>query len=73
MTQFITDLGIYPPTCLPVDVDQTELVEATTHGDSWRTFVSIRTGETHDCSEYYTQMMREYEISNNTIETENRG
>lgn len=46
------DHGTMPPTCFPVGMDQSNLVNVSRVGDSWARFIDTATGKEVDCAEY---------------------
>lgn len=56
--QFEIDRSMDPPSCLPTDLDTSNLIDITRFGDSWRKYLDVMTNKVHDGVEYY-KLMRE--------------
>lgn len=56
--QFDVDHSTMPPSCLPTDLDRSNLMDITRLGDSWKRYVDTKTGETHDGSVYIAEAWR---------------
>jgi hypothetical protein len=50
---YTVDLSTMPPSCLPTDLDGSNLVDITRMGDPWRRYLDTHTGKTHDGAEYW--------------------
>jgi hypothetical protein len=50
---FEIDESISPPSCLPVGLDMSSLVDITAIGDSWRKYLHTESSRVYDCAEYY--------------------
>jgi len=48
-----------PPSCLPADLDKTNLIDATRVSDEWRRYYDTETGELHDGAAYYKQAQKQ--------------
>lgn len=51
------DLTIYPAICLPINVDETDLIDITTMGDSFRSYLNPKTNRVYDGAKYYSEYL----------------
>jgi hypothetical protein len=55
---FFVDHSTMPPTCLPTDVNTSNLMDVTGIGDEWKRYIDTQTGKVHDGAVYAKQMRR---------------
>ncbi|MGZ8220377.1 MAG: hypothetical protein ACXWT0_01885 [Methylobacter sp.] len=55
-TFYEIDRSTVPPSCLPADLDKSNLVNITCLGDSWQKYMDKSTGKVHDGAEYCAEL-----------------
>lgn len=53
---FAVDRSVSPPSCLPVNMSDSSLIDITKIGDSWRVYLELGTGKVHDGAVYWSKM-----------------
>lgn len=57
---YTIDRSVIPPSCLPSDLDQTNLVDITQVNDSWRKYLDVSTGRIYDGAFYVKLAAEQY-------------
>lgn len=55
---YLIDNTTFPPICLPMHLDRSDLHDITKIGDPWRVYLDPTTGKTHDGAVYAEKAMR---------------
>jgi len=56
---YLTDLRNSPHTCLPENLDTTNLIEITTSKDMWKQFYDPSNQKIYNCEDYYNESIRQ--------------
>lgn len=52
----------FPRTCLPSDIDTSNLIDVTTIGCEFKVFKDVNDGTIHDCKKYYELAIDQIDI-----------